>query len=559
MPGLVRHSRDPRAPAGGPRDRGVTDGSDAVALGPGSGRNTLHGRAWPHPPDDDERREAIPGVQTPLGWSVWEDAGEEALRRSFHKIGALDRSEIAVPRRPEDRLFSLFYGRIAVHLDLLCEWTDRVPGTSGEAMAKQLFTYVPPAYTSRPQRRYYPRVIARAAIPWVHAPRLMRASRRRLAALWERSVRTAHALDDEGAPAAARGGGRVQDGDLPPHAPDDGCGPAGVRPPREGLPRQRDLRPGADGRARGHEETAMLHDLWKCSRDRMTLERFLEGHGFHGPREGDSSVMWREDPEPVLRLIEGYRLKPDDADPVSLERAQIARRREESNRNFSRGCRDGAGRSRASRSPSGSGTSRCAGSERSRTCRASTSPEPARAASASSRPRPGARRRRGRFLPHRRRSAGRLAVRLRRAGRRTSPLLRALRLARPAGGLAGRAGSGRDGAGHGRRHRGHRRQSGDRRGACQGHSRSGRGGGRGGRDPHRPQHGSGMGLVDVPVSGLVSDIGGLMSHTAVVARELGIPCVVNTGTATKALSTGDRIRLNGTTGTVEVVEAAARF
>jgi pyruvate,water dikinase len=57
-------------------------------------------------------------------------------------------------------------------------------------------------------------------------------------------------------------------------------------------------------------------------------------------------------------------------------------------------------------------------------------------------------------------------------------------------------------------------------------------------------------------SALVVDIGGALSHAAVVARELGIPCVVNSRTGTKDLRTGDRVRVDGTQGTVTVVEAA---
>jgi pyruvate,water dikinase len=57
-------------------------------------------------------------------------------------------------------------------------------------------------------------------------------------------------------------------------------------------------------------------------------------------------------------------------------------------------------------------------------------------------------------------------------------------------------------------------------------------------------------------AGLVSDIGGLMSHTAVVARELGIPCVVNTRAAVRTLRTGDRIRIDGNAGTVELLGSA---
>ena len=54
-------------------------------------------------------------------------------------------------------------------------------------------------------------------------------------------------------------------------------------------------------------------------------------------------------------------------------------------------------------------------------------------------------------------------------------------------------------------------------------------------------------------SALVVDIGGLMSHAAVVARELGIPCVMNTGTGTSALRTGDIVRVDGSVGTVDVI------
>ncbi|HEX6389747.1 MAG TPA: PEP-utilizing enzyme, partial [Solirubrobacteraceae bacterium] len=57
---------------------------------------------------------------------------------------------------------------------------------------------------------------------------------------------------------------------------------------------------------------------------------------------------------------------------------------------------------------------------------------------------------------------------------------------------------------------------------------------------------------------LVVDIGGSLSHAAVVARELGIPCVVNTRSGSRALRTGDRVRVDGSAGTVEVLNAVTR-
>jgi pyruvate,water dikinase len=54
-------------------------------------------------------------------------------------------------------------------------------------------------------------------------------------------------------------------------------------------------------------------------------------------------------------------------------------------------------------------------------------------------------------------------------------------------------------------------------------------------------------------SALVVDMGGALSHAAVVARELRIPCVVGTRDGTRSLRTGDWVRVDGTAGTVEVL------
>jgi rifampicin phosphotransferase len=52
---------------------------------------------------------------------------------------------------------------------------------------------------------------------------------------------------------------------------------------------------------------------------------------------------------------------------------------------------------------------------------------------------------------------------------------------------------------------------------------------------------------------VVTDVGAPLSHAAIVARELGIPAVVGCGNATMRLRTGDRVRVDGTAGTVEVL------
>ena len=57
------------------------------------------------------------------------------------------------------------------------------------------------------------------------------------------------------------------------------------------------------------------------------------------------------------------------------------------------------------------------------------------------------------------------------------------------------------------------------------------------------------------VSGVVTDIGGLMSHAAIVCREYGMPAVVSTGFATSRLKTGQRVRIDGHKGTVTLLAA----
>lgn len=54
---------------------------------------------------------------------------------------------------------------------------------------------------------------------------------------------------------------------------------------------------------------------------------------------------------------------------------------------------------------------------------------------------------------------------------------------------------------------------------------------------------------------LVIDVGGPLSHGAIVARELGVPCVIGTGDGTRRVRTGDRLRVDGNAGTVEILYA----
>jgi pyruvate,water dikinase len=61
-------------------------------------------------------------------------------------------------------------------------------------------------------------------------------------------------------------------------------------------------------------------------------------------------------------------------------------------------------------------------------------------------------------------------------------------------------------------------------------------------------------VVFPSMGGLVTDTGGILSHPAIIARELGIPAVVGTGNATDVLKDGQRVTVDGTIGVVELVD-----
>ena len=56
------------------------------------------------------------------------------------------------------------------------------------------------------------------------------------------------------------------------------------------------------------------------------------------------------------------------------------------------------------------------------------------------------------------------------------------------------------------------------------------------------------------VGGVVVNVGGQISHAIIVSRELGLPCVVSVEDATDRIPDGALIEVNGTAGTVTVLE-----
>jgi pyruvate, water dikinase len=56
------------------------------------------------------------------------------------------------------------------------------------------------------------------------------------------------------------------------------------------------------------------------------------------------------------------------------------------------------------------------------------------------------------------------------------------------------------------------------------------------------------------IKAAITDVGGVMCHAAIVCREYGLPAIVGTGSATSRLKTGQRIRLDGSKGEINIID-----
>jgi pyruvate,water dikinase len=295
----------------------------------GEAENVLHSRSGPRASwSTINLAEAMPGVATPLGWSVWGPAGELGARAPFLAMGALPASQAAVPDDPEERVINIFFGRVAGRVDFFCEMGDLIPGVTGEGIARDVFGFVPPDYVSRPSRRRWPVCAAKLPPTFIRLPSVMRRTRRDTEAWWREEIARHGTLDLAGAKEQLADAAQRFRATLALQATNVACG---IQPLYEQVSLLATAA-GIDG-ARlmtghgSHEETAVIRDLWAVSRDRLTLDAFLARHGYHGPHEGEiSGVVWREDPAPVRQLVAGYRGVGDDSDPARTARTRTGER-----------------------------------------------------------------------------------------------------------------------------------------------------------------------------------------------------------------------------------------
>jgi pyruvate,water dikinase len=271
--------------------------------------------------------EATPDILSPLCWSLWGTGVEFASRGGLYDFGLLGSSALRVPDDPNRWSTACFFGRQAMNVDRARELAGLLPGMSGDDFERDLLGTVRPDATptrSDPWRlpvlvakapltlireRSAPRRLHRRQMDWWRAtvlagrwsdPRnLLADSSHRFSAAMRVHVRSRLILNVFRAQVEALAA-RVGRGDLVPALL---AGYGGVI------------------------ETALADDVWSLGHGRITLATFLSRHGFHGPNEGNViGHSWREDPDGVLRAAAGHAGRPETDRPVvRAGRAEAAR------------------------------------------------------------------------------------------------------------------------------------------------------------------------------------------------------------------------------------------
>ena len=74
-------------------------------------------------------------------------------------------------------------------------------------------------------------------------------------------------------------------------------------------------------------ETQVVSDLWEVSRNRLDLDEFIMRHGYHGPLESDIACkVWRINRQPVEALVKSYREMGEEKNPQYAERERAKKR-----------------------------------------------------------------------------------------------------------------------------------------------------------------------------------------------------------------------------------------
>ncbi|ORW99885.1 hypothetical protein AWC29_26340 [Mycobacterium triplex] len=250
--------------------------------------------------------EAIPGVPTPMSWSIFSIGNEVSVPYAYHRLGVLPRRLTGRADSVDDRFAAIFYGRAAMNVTHLRQIADLTPGTSGDAMEEQLLGSVREGVQSQNSWRRLPFVLARFPVEAARLPLRLKRLHRDQHRWWTAATRTSNPTPN--LRLLTQAVDRF-DAAMRIHM----IAVAVTQALFEQLTRLARAAgdPGLVAQLAagygGYEEAGMVAALWNVSRGALSVDAFVARYGFHGSEEGEiSSVSWREDPSLVISIANRY-------------------------------------------------------------------------------------------------------------------------------------------------------------------------------------------------------------------------------------------------------------
>ncbi len=250
--------------------------------------------------------EACPDVMSPMCWSVWEESAELGWLSSMAAFGVIPKSRVVVSPDVNDRGLSCFFGRQALNVDAIKRIMAGLPGVDPDDFERDLMGSV------RPGAAKYKGSLARVPFILAKAPLALMTTGRRLQALHdEMYAKWLVQVFEPSGPVAGQPIDRLvaaredfkrifsvhcvwrfvfQGGQSAVTSAADAAGEPGLA---------MELLSGV-GEV---NETRMADELWQLGRKEISEREFLRSWGYHGPNEGNPfTEVWRENPAPVRAL-----------------------------------------------------------------------------------------------------------------------------------------------------------------------------------------------------------------------------------------------------------------
>lgn len=270
--------------------------------------------------------EATPLVLTAMGWSFWKRSLELGAMRAWADLGMVSPDEVVFVDDANQRVTASFFGRQAVNVDRARWLMGSLPGTTGDDIERDLLGGARPGVVDPP------RSVSKLALA-KGFPRALKSQNSAVAAFRNETYEWWRARVGESPP----GGPAERLLEAQQRFEDAQHLHLRSRTLLQGLGSQvhdlaasvglSDLAAPATSGVGEMEETKIVDDLWSVAHGELGIETFLERHGYHGHGEGNPSArVWREDPSQVERLLGAYADLPESERPTARSaRTKLAR------------------------------------------------------------------------------------------------------------------------------------------------------------------------------------------------------------------------------------------